>query len=608
MKIKFKKQLRVGLYIAFGGLAVLIAGGVAAYNNRILPHVLVGTIEVGGLTRQQAEEKLRQHKELFDQQGIILTIQGAQQIIPTDPIDYELDVPQTVTRALRVGRAASLVASVGQWAGSPFQQTYVEPVATFSEIVLADQIQSVAQLVDKPLADVRLQVKGATVQILTDTHTGLVINQPEVLNQSRHALHDLDLAAIEVPLKEDVPSADPASAPEAKVQAERMIKNPIALEYDEGTFTITREQLGTWITTTYDTAGKLIPTISDELLRAQVAKWAGRVNRSAGQPVLKFQDGRVTEFVPPHPGRGLDEEETIALILKELGSRKAGSEQKKKVSLAQDTSTAVIQLPIKLTKAAGDIPKNIEGITELIGKATTPFVGSPENRMSNIKNGVKFLSGVILQPDEEFSTLHTLGAIDNTTGYLPELVIKGDRTLPEFGGGLCQVSTTLFRAVMNAGLPVTRRRNHSYRVSYYERDGLGTYIGPGLDATIYEPDPDFRFKNDTGHAILIYGYVTGTKATFELYGTSDGRKSKIIGPKILTETPAGDAVYEETSLLPKGTQKQVEKPHPGGTATATYEVVYADGKKVSQVFKSSYRPWPARYLVGIGESTPVAKN
>ena len=158
------------------------------------------------------------------------------------------------------------------------------------------------------------------------------------------------------------------------------------------------------------------------------------------------------------------------------------------------------------------------------------------------------------------------------TGYLPELVIKGDRTVPEFGGGLCQVSTTLFRAVMDSGLPVTARRNHSYRVSYYEKDGNGKVIGPGLDATIYEPDVDFKFKNDMSTPVLIIGYVIGDKVTFELYGTKDGRTSKIDGPKKLTETAPGEPVYIETTDLAPGVIKQVETPHPGGSAVATYTI------------------------------------
>jgi len=238
------------------------------------------------------------------------------------------------------------------------------------------------------------------------------------------------------------------------------------------------------------------------------------------------------------------------------------------------------------------------GIVELIGSAVTPFTSSPLNRIANIKNGAKFLTGILVKPGEEFSTLTALGRVDNTTGYLPELVIKGDRTVPEFGGGLCQVSTTLFRAVLNAGLPVLDRQNHSYRVSYYEKDGEGNRIGPGLDATIYSHKPDFRFLNDTGNSILIQGFVEGDRLTFELYGTRDGRTATVDGPKTLSSSAPGEPVYIETDALPEGETKQIERAHPGGSATATYRVRYPDGTAKEQVFKSYYRPWPEKYLIG----------
>ena len=186
-----------------------------------------------------------------------------------------------------------------------------------------------------------------------------------------------------------------------------------------------------------------------------------------------------------------------------------------------------------------------------------------------------------------------MGSIDSAHGYKPELSIVNNRTVLEDGGGLCQVSTTLFRTVLNAGLPVTERVNHAYRVGYYE---VG--VGPGLDATIYDPAPDFKWKNDTGHTVYVESHIVGTKITFELYGTSDGRTAQISAPNIISETPPGDPIYSNTDTLPKGTTKQVEHPHPGAVTAVTYTVMH-DGQPVrTQTFKSTYRPWPAQFLVG----------
>ena len=112
-------------------------------------------------------------------------------------------------------------------------------------------------------------------------------------------------------------------------------------------------------------------------------------------------------------------------------------------------------------------------------------------------------------------------------GYLPELVIKNNKTIPEFGGGLCQVSTTMFRTALLAGLPILERRPHAYRVRYYDWP-----YGPGVDATVYQPHPDLRFKNDTKHYILIQTRIVGTRLYFDFYGTKE-KEGRIVRPVIL---------------------------------------------------------------------------
>lgn len=171
------------------------------------------------------------------------------------------------------------------------------------------------------------------------------------------------------------------------------------------------------------------------------------------------------------------------------------------------------------------------GIRELIAEGVTNFAGSPKNRVHNIKRALEQYEGIIIRPDEEFSFVKYLGEVDGEHGYLPELVIKYNKTEPEFGGGICQVSSTVFRAAVNAGLKITARKNHAYPVRYYKPYGM--------DATIYIPNPDFRFINNTGHSILILSSIEGSTLTFSFYGTKDGRTVAIDGPHILESNPDG---------------------------------------------------------------------
>lgn len=171
------------------------------------------------------------------------------------------------------------------------------------------------------------------------------------------------------------------------------------------------------------------------------------------------------------------------------------------------------------------------GLNELVGEGHSDFAGSPKNRLYNIKRALQQFQGVIVPAGEEFSFVKNLGDVDGEHGYLPELVIKDNKTTPEFGGGICQVSTTVFRAAIYSGMKITARRNHAYPVRYY--------TPYGMDATVYIPNPDFRFVNNTGHAIFMQSEIEGTTLTFRFFGTNDGRKVSVDGPHILEHNPDG---------------------------------------------------------------------
>lgn len=181
--------------------------------------------------------------------------------------------------------------------------------------------------------------------------------------------------------------------------------------------------------------------------------------------------------------------------------------------------------------------------SDLLTVGETNFAGSPKNRVHNIKVATARFNGLVVMPGEEFSFNTYLGDVDEKNGYLPELVIKENVTTPEFGGGICQVSTTAFRAAMEAGLDITYRRNHSYPVVYYG--------APGYDATVYQPAPDFRFKNDMSTPILLKTSVQGTKVKFEVWGKKDGRTVKINGPFTTEKKPDGSLTAAVAQIVTK---------------------------------------------------------
>lgn len=581
----------------FTGLALIISGifffFTLVYADKALPGVRVGNVDVGGLRKEEIISKLKANYYILQERGIHIIAEEDRGIINPRNIGLEIDFEELAAGAMFVGRSGNFVDRLLALVSAPIFRTSVEPQIQIEEEKLDSEIDILANVMDRPRKDIRLNLHGGKVSLIYDTEPGKVLDKEETKKLVLSSLASFNFEDINIKLKDDLPAADSELAKFAIEEAERMMKSDLFLTYKKSRFRITKERISSWITSKYE-GSRLLPGINDKIISEYIVGIAEAINAAPRSPRIIIQDGKAVDFTLPRKGITLLQNEAVASIKEALNGR-AGSRD---IDIQEVALKVSIEQPSSVDESARDL-----GIVEKIGEATTPFTGSPANRVHNIKNGIKFLTGIIISPGEEFSTVGALGEIDNTTGYLPELVIKGDDTIPEFGGGLCQVSTTLFRAVLASGLPVIERRNHSYRVPYYERDGDKNYIGPGLDATIYFPKPDFIFKNDTENSILIYGYVAGDKATFELYGTKDGRKSAIDGPYTLTTLPAPPPLYIETDTLFKGEQKKIDTAHDGGSAVANYTIEYADGAKSEQEFKSYYRPWPAKYLVGTATST-----
>jgi vancomycin resistance protein YoaR len=238
-----------------------------------------------------------------------------------------------------------------------------------------------------------------------------------------------------------------------------------------------------------------------------VSKVAPTLSAQPQEPKLVIENGRATEFQPPTPGQTLDAYRTSFNILDALEAREDSASL-----LTEDV------LPKQSLAALNNL-----GINELIGHGVSNYARSPHNRIVNIHVGVSKFAGVIIPQGQTFSFNKNLGPVEAYEGFLPELVIKAEGTIPELGGGLCQVSTTTFRAAMDAGLPIVERRMHAYAVQYYAPQGT--------DATIYPGVVDLKFTNDTPGAILIWPhFIDPSTLIFDFYGTKDDRQISIDKP------------------------------------------------------------------------------
>jgi vancomycin resistance protein YoaR len=297
-----------------------------------------------------------------------------------------------------------------------------------------------------------------------------------------------------------------------------------------------------------------------------------------------FENNRLSSFEADEPGLEINKKQfqsDLERALKEIENKPTN-----KTIIVKDQ---VLKPEITLAET------NQLGIEELIGEGVSDYSGSSPDRIYNLTLAASKFNGVIIPPNEEFSFNTIIGDISSNSGYRPSYIIKNGQTVLGDGGGVCQVSTTAFRAALNTGLPITERHAHAYRVSYYENDAK-----PGFDATIYTPSVDLRFKNDTPSNILIQTQIDeeNNKLYFRLYGKKDNRVVELSDATVWDVVPPPEPRYQDDPTLPEGQTKQVDYAAWGAKSKFTYKVTKDNKVLHEEEFYSSYRPWQAVFLVG----------
>ncbi|MEK7616398.1 MAG: VanW family protein [Patescibacteria group bacterium] len=311
------------------------------------------------------------------------------------------------------------------------------------------------------------------------------------------------------------------------------VTQPLTLHTDSKEITIEPDQLQTWIEPYHRIfTGKTEYRLNQFHIEQDLGDFVAGLAIAPVNASFGVASGSLMEVVPAKNGQELDRAETLRAI-----------------SQALIHNEATANLVIKEVEPLLNLAKLHQlGITALLGEGTSKFTGSPNARIHNIGVGSKKMNNIILRPGETFSFVDHLGDVDASTGYKPELVIKDGKIIPEYGGGVCQVSTTMFRAAIFAGLPIVERRAHSIPVRYYNPQGF--------DATIYPGSVDLKFTNDTPSYILIQSRVEGTTITFDIFGSHDGRTVNVEGPNVYESNPDGSlkAILYRTITRTDGTE------------------------------------------------------
>ncbi len=543
-------------------LATLV-GAVHAlwFTDRIYPGVYVAEVPLGGLTVAEARAVLAGLEPRDGLEPVLVELDARQFALggTWDASDQALDL--LTHRAWLQGRDGSPVANqIARWRLA-LRGAYLDPPVIYDPGKAAELVAHVERSLERPG---RPSVSVGSVQV--PAIDGLEVDTEQLAA-------DIEAAA------------DGGQSDSIRVVADSStVGMPVFLPTDFNRSTVVVEDAARGLRLALDPfqlslamQGPGFRELDLEVLEALVARWEPLLARPPREGRLAFDrsTGRLQVVVPSQTGLALDVEGTARAVAD---------------AVALGRNRVQAQFKVVEPVVGTDNPEAY-GIRELVASGTTWFKGSSASRIHNIERTTSQLHNVMVPPGADFSFNDAVGAITAANGYADSAIIWGDRTAVGVGGGVCQVSTTLFRAAFDGGFPIVERYNHGYVVSWYGQ--------PGKDATIYSPYVDFRFRNDTGAWILIQprlDLAQGT-LTFDIFGTAFDRVVTISEPVISDVIEPEDPLYLEDSALAPGEQRLVETEKLGMTVTVDRTIVQ-QGRSRTERFRSVYQPWRAVYLVG----------
>jgi vancomycin resistance protein YoaR len=546
--------MRQHYVIAIAVTAVVVAvltlvGFGVVYAGKIYPGVSVDGVYVGGLSRSAAETAIQSQAGSYANQQ--LTVQYAQTTLHL-PINALKPTYSTagVSTALNWGRQGSIPGQIWELIRSLAGRPTTFTAYSYNDASVLAMVTQIDNAVTQPVANAALNFHNGQIGI-TASQPGQRLDDGLLIMTIEGQLATMGTAPIAAPVYSITPTVDATALATAQTQAATYATTPITLQIGGTTQTIDPATILSWLDVSAPTPVSDMPldpltsfytlplppkvnlALNQTDVGAYVQALATRLDQPAQDAVLSWQNNALAVVTPSQPGEAFDQTKAIQQIVA-AASQPAGN---RTVTIAATTTQAAVN------------ENNLAslGINTLISSGNTTFPGSSAARITNVTVGAAKFNDVLLSPGQEFSFGQLLGPVGPAQGYLPGLVILGNEETDQYGGGLCQVATTAFRAALLAGLPINERANHSYAVSFY----TAPYGVPGVDATIYYPQVDLKFTNDTGHYILIQTSISGDSLTFNFYGTKT-KTGVIIPPHFVYGTnnaaQASETVFQRQVL------------------------------------------------------------
>lgn len=591
-------------------LSMVLAYNISTYKSQHADRIYTGVnmqgIDLGGMTRDEAKAALSDAVPYTNEEAITLVDpnSGQQWTRTPNELGVAYDLEQTVEAAYNVGRTGGPIRQFQEMFNSWYYGSTIAPIIIFDENKLDTAVDQLAVGLQQPAVDATFTNDGSNASY-TPSQVGRQLNKADLRERLMKPVSEFRPVEIELLIEDVQPQI--LDNGETSVQIQQAINNPITFylpeplaDDDIHRLDLPAEQLTQWIrierTITEDGTQQHNMIVDENAVSFWLNQYANNLYRKPENARFYFDDDtQELVLVAPHVnGRELDVEATLDAFLAHVDT--------------PNRSVPFIIKEIEPVVHSGATAEEL-GITELISEKVTWFYGSSDERKHNIARSAANFYGVVIAPYEEFSFNDYLGTISEDDGYTEGLIIVGGQTIKGIGGGVCQVSTTLYQTAFWAGFPIKSRLEHGYWLSYYN-DGEG----PGMDATVYSPDEDedpafevdLKFINNTPYHLLMENYYSAENEalTFKFYSTSMGRTIEKDGPYFenVTEIPGGDQDrWEFDEDLEEGEVKQIDWATEGADVFVTRIVRNADGEIIEErTFQSHYIPYPNTYHYGPG--------
>ena len=591
-------RLAVLVFVGMSLLTLLLALGLAAFQmaiqDRIVPGVRIGDTDIGGMTRDAAAAALAEEYQAVE--GILFTFRDGERSWTATAAELGLRFPadELIESAFTIGHAADGRNGLREQASAWTKGIAVPVTLKFDETMAQAFLSGLADEIYRARRDVSLEIDGLDVSIIPGI-SGRSLDLARTMANLREAILAADGAG-EIALVVDETPAREWNVWEAATAVQTALSAPLQLVGTDSD----RQLLAPWVVTPEQIRAGLQVSLSRD---GDAMRYAVSVDLSAFESFLAslspaLSTPAVDGLFDFNPETG----QLSALSASSVGRQLNVAETLKRLEAAvfEPEARLVAMVFDPLTPRYPDTATAAElGISELVAEATTYFWGSWQNRRSNIALGAGNLNGIIVAPGEEFSFNHHLGDITPEAGYLEGSVILGGATVAGIGGGICQVSTTMFRAAFSGGYAITERNSHGYRVGYYEYAGAG----PGLDAAIWQPEVDLRFQNNTPYHLLIESSFLPAQDALQFRFYSTRHWHTVVDSPIIGDTaPAPEAAYIEAADLALGQVRQIDYSADGADVWVYRNVYDTAGALVKrdQAF-THYSPWQAVFEVAPGD-------